>query len=113
MVKVSNQLIRSHVPFATLPLILQTVWKLQRNASKQIWGHTRIVFSGLRPRVEFLLPVHQCVHGAGMGVMARDLGVMATKQPHCDALQCLCLCIFQDDATPSQRASKTKGAWTS
>ena len=54
MVEVSNQLIRSRAPFATLPLISQTVWELQRNASKQIWGRTRILFSGLWLRVEFL-----------------------------------------------------------
>ena len=37
----------------------------------------------LWPRVEFLLPVHQCVHGAGTGVTACDSGVTATKRPRC------------------------------
>jgi len=56
----------------------------------------------LGPRIGFSLPVHQSVHGAGTRVTACDASVTATKRPRCDAmLQRCCLCIAQNDATPS------------
>ena len=43
--------------------------------------------------------------GMRMHVTAYDVGVMATKQLHCNALL-QCLCTSKDDMVPSQWASE-------
>ena len=59
------------------------------------------------------VPVGQHVEGVGMHVTACDMGVTATKQPHCNvSLHCLCLDIFQDNLAPSRWTLKQKSRWT-
>ena len=69
---------------------------VRKDGIKQLWPHVGVS-----------LPVHQSVHGAGTGVTACDMGVMATKRLRCLVLVAMSLlCITQDNAMPPVWASR-------
>ena len=82
-----------HALFATLPLISQTVWALQRNASKQNWGCPRMLFGGCSHALKWSTESVRC------GDACDDCMTWVWRPPNgCIAMTCCSISASQNNA---------------